>query len=366
MIDIKTNKSIKDFPSTRYQGSKRKILNWLFENLKDLQFTTVLDAFGGTSSVSYLFKIMGKEVTFNDELNFNYLIGKALIENQGVTMTIDEIESIVNIDQLVGYPSFIKDNFTDIYFTDFENDWIDKFLYKINRKDTFSGNLKEVEFKKSIALFGLFQASMTKRPYNLFHRKNLYMRLNDVKRNFGNKITWEKSFKEQVKKFVLEANSGIFEGENKCKSINCSAFELKNEPYDLVYLDPPYVDKNGDHDTVDYLYCYHFLEGISRYNEWDTLIDFETKNLRFKRDYYSTNFKKKNVLESFEKLFDNFKDSTIVISYKKNGVPSIEEIVKVLERYKKNVRQVSMHYIYALNKQNGNAKENREVLIIGT
>jgi len=30
----------------------------------------------------YLFKKMGKEVTYNDKLRFNYLIGKALIENQ--------------------------------------------------------------------------------------------------------------------------------------------------------------------------------------------------------------------------------------------------------------------------------------------
>jgi len=366
MIDTRTNKTIKDFPTTRYQGSKRKILNWLYENLKDLEFNSVLDAFGGTSSVSYLFKLMGKEVTFNDELSFNHIIAKALIENDGVILSSEEIESIINLDNVIENSSFVKDNFTDIYFTDEENSWIDKFLHKISCKDTFIGDSIEVEFKKSIALFGLFQASMTKRPYNLFHRKNLYMRLNDVKRNFGNKITWERSFKEQVKKFILEANAGIFEGEKQCKSLNSSVFELENEGYDLVYLDPPYVDKNGDHDTVDYLYCYHFLEGISRYDEWNELIDYETKNLRFKRDFYSTYFKKRNVLESFEKLFEKFQDSTIVISYKKNGVPSIEEIVEVLEKFKKNVRQESMHYIYALNKQNGNAKENREVLLIGS
>ena len=33
------------FPTTRYQGSKRKILPWIYKNLKDLEFDTALDAF---------------------------------------------------------------------------------------------------------------------------------------------------------------------------------------------------------------------------------------------------------------------------------------------------------------------------------
>jgi hypothetical protein len=44
------------FPSTRYQGSKNKITDWIWEEIKDLNFQTVLDAFGGTGSVSHLLK----------------------------------------------------------------------------------------------------------------------------------------------------------------------------------------------------------------------------------------------------------------------------------------------------------------------
>jgi len=67
-------------PSTRYQGSKRKILPWIGEHFAQLKFETVLDAFGGTGSVSYLLKAMGKQVTYNDYMRWNYLIGTALIE----------------------------------------------------------------------------------------------------------------------------------------------------------------------------------------------------------------------------------------------------------------------------------------------
>ncbi len=49
-------KEICIFPSTRYQGSKLKIVDWIWENIKDLEFNTALDAFGGTGCVAYLLK----------------------------------------------------------------------------------------------------------------------------------------------------------------------------------------------------------------------------------------------------------------------------------------------------------------------
>lgn len=58
------------FPSTRYQGSKLKLAQWIGGECRDLNFTTVLDAFGGSGSVSYMYKKMGKEVTYNDILKF--------------------------------------------------------------------------------------------------------------------------------------------------------------------------------------------------------------------------------------------------------------------------------------------------------
>ena len=60
--------SLVRFPRTRYQGSKRKLAATIVEQLRDLEFTTVLDAFGGTGAVSHAFKAIGKHVTYNDVL----------------------------------------------------------------------------------------------------------------------------------------------------------------------------------------------------------------------------------------------------------------------------------------------------------
>ena len=41
-----TGDLLKAIPTTRYQGSKRKILPWLYECMKGYEFHSVLDAFG--------------------------------------------------------------------------------------------------------------------------------------------------------------------------------------------------------------------------------------------------------------------------------------------------------------------------------
>ena len=350
-----------NFPTTRYQGSKRKILGWLHENLKGIDFETVLDAFGGTGSVSYLFKKMGKHVTFNDLLKFNTLSGKALIENHSVKVSPEDLEFILNFSNLE-LNGFIQSTFEGIYFTNEENIWLDNIIRRIN---SLEGNdLNVLSTKKAICFNALFQACLRKRPFNLFHRKNLNIRLNDVKRNFGNKTTWEKDFELDFKHFINEINDSVFDSQTNCEVLNKSIFDLDNDYYDLIYLDPPYVSGSGDNETNNYLNCYHFLEGISEYDIWADKIDYNTKNLRFKKQ--PNLFDKNNIYNSLNIIFENFQDSIIVLSYKIGGTPSVEEIRSLMSNFKNNVSIVSKHYKYALNKQNGNAKHNREVLIIGT
>ncbi|MCG2693424.1 DNA adenine methylase [Candidatus Parcubacteria bacterium] len=54
-VDLPANKA-GILPSTRYQGSKYKIIKWIDYYTKDLKFDSVLDAFGGTGCVGYMFK----------------------------------------------------------------------------------------------------------------------------------------------------------------------------------------------------------------------------------------------------------------------------------------------------------------------
>jgi len=81
------------FPSTRFQGSKLKLIDWIWDALRNLKFETALDAFGGTGCVAYMLKARGKQVTYNDILKFNWYIGAALIENSTITLSDNDVES---------------------------------------------------------------------------------------------------------------------------------------------------------------------------------------------------------------------------------------------------------------------------------
>ena len=350
-----------DFPTTRYQGSKRKILPWIYENLKDLQFNSVLDGCGGSASVSYLFKKMGKVVTYNDNLKFNHIIGKALIQNQKVLFTEEDVNNLFT-NELQGQ-NVIDKLFKDIYYLDAENAWLDKIGYGILNMNHYIG--ETLDLKKSIAYYALFQACLTKRPFNLFHRNNLNLRTADVKRNFGNKTTWDKDFSLVFRSFIEEANSRIFDSGTVCRSTNESVFEIADVTYDLVYLDLPYVNSEKTTETSNYLRSYHFLEGIANYEAWVNMIDYDSTNLRLREPSADRSFTKKNICKSFETLIEKFQQSKIVLSYKKGGIPSIEFLVETMQKYKSEVYTCSRHYSYALNKQSGNNPKVEEVLIIG-
>jgi len=355
------NIDIRNFQSTRYRGSKRKLLPWIYNALKDIEFNTVLDAFGGTGAVSYLFKSMGKKVTYNDYLKFNSIIGKSIIENSNFKLSDIDINNMLEKTKNKG--SFISEYFSDVYFLNEENQWIDNIINDLDEIDLNS--TEESEFKKSIALNALFQSCLIKRPFNLFHRKNLYIRTNEVKRNFGNKTTWERDFEYYFKHFAHEINNSIFNSDIYCHVENCDVLKIENTEYDLVYLDPPYVLKDLKNESANYLRYYHFLEGLSIYDNWCTNIDYNSKILNIHNSYLPNHFKVSTIHDTFEKLISKFNASKIVISYKYGGLPSIDFLIKLLEKHNKKVITYNMHYTYALNKQNGNAKLNREFLIIG-
>ena len=353
----------KNFPTTRYQGSKRKILPWIYENIKELKFESVLDAFGGTGSVSYLLKKMGKAVTYNDNLRFNHLIGKSIIENSSVKLSESDIKQLLGKKSNSSY-TLVQDYFKDIYYYNYENRWIDNLVASISSMNSYSE--ETLHYKRALAYYSLFQSCLVKRPFNLFHRKNLNLRDSDVKRSFGNYASWNKSFEEHFSSFSNEVNNLVFDNGKECHALNKSVFNIEENSYDLVYLDPPYFRKQSSNETSDYLRVYHFLEGIAKYSQWKEYIDFESINKRFKDELSTNGINLNNITETFEYIFERFKKSIIVLSYKKNGIPAIGTIIKTLKKIKRNVYTRSMQYKYALNHQNGDASKNREILIVGT
>lgn len=346
-------------PTTRYRGSKRKILPWIYDKIKDLQFETVFDGFGGTCSVSFLCKLMGKEVTTNDILASNYHIAVSIIENNKYTLTEEDIQFLIQ-NQKVDYPSFIEENFKDIYFLPDENKWLDMVISNIHMlSEIYSKD--ELNKKQSLAYNALFQSCLSKRPYNLFHRKNLYMRTANVKRTFHNKKTWDKTFDNLFIGFCREISSKIIDNNLPNKAICKNIIDIKNNDYDLVYFDPPYF-KPFRYEHVDYYNYYHFLEGIVDYESWSNRINTEKSHKPLINN--EKMWEKKDIIDNLDNIFNVFSDSIIVMSYGDPGYPSITDIEQLLGTYKTEVQVFRKEYSYKLNHSVKNGDSSYETLII--
>ena len=339
------------FPKTRYYGSKRRLLGWIHQALKDFPFNTVLDGFGGTASVSLLFKMMGKEVTFHDGLLCNTIAAHALLAD---TLPFSDIGDAHHfIDKIEPHNGFISRTFGGMYFTDEENCWLDgaaKAIHKITDPA-----------KRSVYFYCLFQACLKKRPFNLFHRANLNLRLNrDVTRSFGNHVTWETAFQIHMKSSLSDVVEAVKPTMQPVNILPPGDISKLNVGYDLVYLDPPYVSETRT--SEDYLNRYHFLEGLSCYADWGKAIDDTSSIKALKSRTYISEWQNKQVFR--ERLFDLIhahRRSIVVLSYLAGAYPSEKDIASHFEKNFRRVRVLTKDFSHAL------AKEKKvELLFIGS
>lgn len=344
--DAEIELAIAKFPKTRYYGSKRRLLSWIYHAVKDLPFNTVLDGFGGTASVSLLFKAMGKQVYYHDALLCNTISAEVLLADEFPFSDLnDAYHFIENIKPQYG---FIAKTFPGMYYTDEENEWLDGMAKAIHAIEN--------PLQRSAYFYCLFQACLKKRPFNLFHRANLNLRLNkEVNRSFGNLATWERAFSSLMKECI---NDLINLNKYKTKSIILEPGDVTrlSTGYDLVYFDPPYVAKAKTGD--DYLRRYHFLEGLSVYNNWKTNINNEALNKTFLPIDHLINWQSKKVFR--ELLYDTIekhKRSIVVLSYISNAYPEEKDISAFFSS--------TFRHSYVLKKEicHALAKEKKEELI---
>jgi 16S rRNA G966 N2-methylase RsmD len=352
--NVMTNQIIK-LPNTRFQGSKKKIINIIYDlMIAHFKPRHILDLFGGSSICSLYFHINNVEVTYNDILRFNSINANGLLDID--INNIPDEEEIKNIfvkNSNSCYTTFIYDTFKDIYYTDDENRQLD--IFRVNIKH-YNNNV----IKQNIIYYLLFQSLISKRPYNLFHRKNLSIRTADVERNFGNKTTWEKPFIVHMLTFRKE----LIKLYEQKKMIDVGNTHIINMPYnkiteeiisqiDTIYIDPPYFKK--DCKDSQYFDNYHFLEGFIS-ESWDTSIDYSTKHLKLKT---STDYIIENANKMFDNIIDKYGNKNLVISYNTKSFPSISEIETKLKKKYCNVITKYTDYNYALSKT-----KSQEVVIL--
>lgn len=339
------SKQTQKFPSTRYMGSKNKILPQIRDVISNFKCETVADIFSGSGVVSYMLKSEGKQVFSNDYMALGALYSKALIENNSTTLDIDKAHSLLLPTNL--NDKFVQNTFADLYFSDLENILI----------DNIRANISTIKnpYERAIALYALTRACFKKRPRGIF--TYVGHRYDDGRKDL------QLSFEEQFIDAVKTINKAVFDNGKDNKSRRGDAMTFRNNT-DLVYMDPPYYSPYSDN---EYVRRYHFVEGIAC--NWQGVeIQWDTKTKKFKN--YPTPFSTKNgAYSAFDKLFRKFKDSIIVVSYSSNSLPTIDEMVGLISKYKCHVEVVAVDYKYSMgnhnHKVNANKNDVKEYLFVG-
>ena len=326
------------FPTTRYMGSKNKILPYIRDITREFDFSSAIDLFSGSGIVSYMLKLEGKAVISNDYMALGSTFSKALIENNSEILPLKLAKKLLCKNEK--NDKFVQSNFKDLYFADEENILI----------DNIRANIRGLRnpYKKALALSALCRACTKKRPRGIFtYTGNRY---DDGRKDLKTSI--EDHFINAVDIF----NNAVFDNKKINLSIRKDAMDLTSSG-NFVYMDPPYYSLCSDN---EYIRRYHFTEGICC--NWEGVeMQWHTKTKKFKN--YPTPFSnKENAKDAFDKLFDKYKKSIILVSYSSNCLPTLDEMVEMLAKYKKDVKVLSIDYRYSFANQKENMSTNKNMV----
>ncbi len=304
-------------------GSKQGILSPIWNALKHLPFTSVLDAFSGSGCVGYLFKSQGKSVISNDFLKYAFHMANALVANASETLATDDVAML--LEPNTKRQDFIQETFRGLYFSDEDNFFLDNTSANIQ--------LLTSSFQRSLALSALNRACIKRRARGVFTYTG--DRYNDGRRDL--RISLQRQFVEAIELL----NGAVFDNGQQNIALNQDVFSLDVAP-DLVYLDPPYYTPLSDN---DYLRRYHFVEGLSCY--WQGVEILQHTKTKKLRKYYTPFDSRTEVYGAFERLFKKFSNSIIVVSYSSNSLPTREELIEMLKSIKDNVIAHNIQHQYS-------------------
>lgn len=324
------------YPSTRYMGSKNKLLTEIWAVASQFEFDTALDLFSGSGVVGYMLKSHGKTVVSNDYMAMSATFARAMIENNEITLP--QAEALALLEPRNPTDNFVETKFQGMYFSDDDNRLI----------DIVRANIKAMKnpYKRAIAMSALIRACLKKRPRGIFTyvghryddgRKDLLM-----------------TFRAQFLEAVDMVNAAVFNNGKQNKARNGDAMTLQHREPGLVYIDPPYYSPLSDN---EYVRRYHFVEGLAR--DWQG-VEIQEHTITKKFKSYPTPFSsRKGAAEAFDMLFKRFSESVLVVSYSSNSQPTLDEMVAIMAKHKSHVEVVPVDYKYSIGNQGSKVGDNK-------
>lgn len=346
LVPAPVNAQTLKYPSTRYMGSKNKLLAEIWAVASQFKFDTAVDLFSGSGVVGYMFKSHGKKVVSNDYMAMSAIFAKAMVENNSILLSQDEARKLLISSG--SNDAFVASTFQGLYYSDEDNQLIDTLRANIPRM--------RCAHKRAIAMAALIRACLKKRPRGIF--TYVGHRYDDGRKDLA------MSFKDQFLEAVGSVNASIFDNGMLNRARHGDAMTLQPKDKGLVYIDPPYYSPLSDN---EYVRRYHFVEGLAK--NWLGL-EIQTHTLTKKFKSYPTPFSsRKGAAEAFDFLFHRFRESVLLVSYSSNSLPTQDEMVAILAKHKRHVEVIPVNYRYSFGNQSTKVGDNKnsvqEYLFVG-
>lgn len=322
------------YPTVNYIGNKEKIVEWISSLIPD-DAHSLLDVFSGGASVSYAAKSKGLTVYSNDILKVNYLIAKAIIENNDVVLTDEDVNIIFSGTPIQG---FMYKHYAERFYFSQECMELDLYRENVERLDN--------EYKKALAYSLLRRAMIRKMPYSRFTINwGKIQQLRDEKYSFEHyqrpRAYHNKSFRFHFEDNLKQYNDAVFSNKKDNRAYNWDVFKaVENIDADVIYLDPPYAGTMNDY--------YGFYGVLDSYIEGEVIPPFENNFIS-----------KDTIADLFENLFSKLgKYHYWMLSYNSRSKPSKEEILEILHKFASGVQVFEMPYAYRVT---GKEKKQKDV-----
>jgi len=329
-----TLRQVDRFPSTRFMGSKRRLLPHILGIVESMSAETCIDLFSGSGVVSYGLKSAGLRTHANDHMAMAAAITTALVQNSSERLEPDELEALLEPNPQ--NDGFVQRTYQGLYFNDLDNFFIDSTRANIDRLSS--------PHKRAIATSSLIRACFKKRPRGLF--SYVGYRYDDGRRDLA------LSFAEQLRLAVSALNEAVFGNGQTNVSSRLDALSVRYDA-ELAYVDPPYFSLFSDN---EYVRRYHFVEGLAC--GWkDVEFQWHTKTKKFKS--YPTPFASRSgAAEALRQLFLSFPGRAMIVSYSSNSLPSKEDMVRLLKQSFVRVEVVAVDLTYSFGTQSQRINDN--------
>ena len=243
----------------RYIGSKRLLIPFIRNAVKNISVHSFADLFAGSGVVAHTFNSKMPVIT-NDILFSNYICHYAWLSSE----PYDEKrirEVLINYNSLnTNEENYITENYADKYFS-YTN--ASKIGYIRTNIEHLKNNNEINQREYALLIMSLLYATQTA----------------DVSRTVGHYMTYLKNPKKDgilQLRFPLAPSSKTNEG-NLCYHMDASKLIKIMPSVDLLYLDPPYQRQYGEY--------YHVLESIAMWTQAPTY--GETKRISTPKSRFS-------------------------------------------------------------------------------